>query len=96
MVNLETIIDKIRSKRAELSTHYPIERLAIFGSFARHEATSESDVDIMVEFNKPIGMQFFSLADELEKLLQLKVDLVSKNGIKPAYFAEIEPELIDV
>lgn len=96
MVNLETIINKLRGKQQLLESRYPISRLAIFGSFARHEATPESDVDIMVEFNQPIGMQFFSLADELENLLQLKVDLVSRNGIKPAYFAEIEKELINV
>jgi hypothetical protein len=63
MVNVETIIDKIRQKRHSLESRYPIGRLAIFGSFARQEATPESGVDIMVEFNKPIGMQFFSLAD---------------------------------
>ena len=54
------------------------------------------DIDIMVEFSKPVGFQFFELADELENLLQCHVDLVSRNGIKPAYYAEIVNELVDV
>lgn len=94
MVSLEKLIRKINKDSADLFLRYPIERLAICSSFAREEATPESDIDIMVEFNQAIGKEFFSLAVELENLLQLKVDLVSKMGIKPAYFSEIETELI--
>ncbi|MDI1233104.1 MAG: hypothetical protein PSX81_02350 [bacterium] len=47
----------------------------------------------MVEFTRLIGIEFIDLADELEHLLNTKVDLVSKNGIKPEYFTQIENEL---
>ena len=55
-----------------------------------------SDVDILVELNQPIGFAFFDLAKKLETHLQISVDLVSRNVIKPAYFAAIEPDLIYV
>jgi hypothetical protein len=50
----------------------------------------------MVDFSRPIGIAFINLADELETILQMKVDLVSKGGIKPTYFAVIQPDLIYV
>jgi predicted nucleotidyltransferase len=57
--------------------------MGIFGSFARNEQSDTSDIDILVEFDKPIGLKFVDLANELEMILNNKVDLVSKNGVKP-------------
>jgi hypothetical protein len=51
---------------------------------------------IVVDFSKPIGIEFIDLANDLEKLLNRKVDLISKDGIKPKYFREIQPEIIYV
>lgn len=50
-------------------------------------------MDILVEFNRPIGLEFIDLAEELEQILQIKVDLVSKKGIKKKYLKSIETEL---
>jgi len=47
----------------------------------------------LVEFNKPIGIEFIDLAEELEVILNLKVDLVSKKGIKAEYLKSIQKEL---
>jgi predicted nucleotidyltransferase len=58
--------------------------------------TENSDIDILVEFTKPVGIEFIDLADELEKMLKSKVDLVSKNGIKPKYYEAIKKDLIYV
>ena len=62
----------------------------------RNDFSPESDIDIMVDFSRPIGIEFIDLADELEAKLKRKVDLVSRKGIKPQYFNAIEPELIYV
>lgn len=61
----------------------PIKRAFLFGSFARDEANSNSDIDILVELDhsEPIGMKFFGFQAELAELLKKKVDLVSANGI---------------
>lgn len=67
--------------------------MAIFGSYGRGQQGEDSDVDILVDFQKPIGIEFIDLANELESLLKLKVDLVSKNGIRPQYFKQIEQDL---
>ena len=70
--------------------------MALFGSYARNEAQSESDIDILVEFNKPVGFEFIDLAVELEEMLEHKVDLVSKKGVKPQMLPFIEKDLIYV
>ena len=75
---------------------YPIKSLAIFGSFSRNEQGANSDLDILVEFNDKIGLQFMDLANELEKLVETKVDLVSKKGVKKQYLESIEEDLIYV
>ena len=70
--------------------------MALFGSVARNEENESSDIDILVEFNKNVGIEFIDLADELEKLLSNKVDLVSNKGIKNKYFQHIKRDLIYV
>ena len=72
---------------------YGLSILAVFGSYGRGQENQNSDVDILVDFKKPIGVEFIDLADELENILKLKVDLVSKNGLKPQYFEVIEKDL---
>jgi predicted nucleotidyltransferase len=61
----------------------PVKKAYLFGSFARNEAKSNSDIDILVEldYEKLIGMKFFSFEPELEKLLNRKVDLVTIDGL---------------
>ena len=67
------------------STREPRERfgvssIAIFGSYARGEETELSDVDILVEFERPIGWEIVDLKDYLESLLGVRVDLITKNA----------------
>ncbi len=97
MSEKQTIITILKKAKPSLEKKYGVKDLALFGSYSRNEAnTDKNDVDIMVDFSKPIGLAFVDLADELEQLLQLKVDLVSRKGIKPKYFTVIEPDLIYV
>jgi predicted nucleotidyltransferase len=70
--------------------------LGLFGSVVRDDFSPESDIDIIVDFSRPIGIEFIDLADELETQLKRKVDLVSKKGIKPQYFKAIESDVIYV
>lgn len=93
MTNLSNIITILKNNKQRLTEKYGLSVLAIFGSYCRGQQTENSDVDILVDFNRPIGIEFIDLADELEKLLKIRVDLVSKNGIKPQYFEHIQADL---
>lgn len=93
MNTLGQVTTALSLHKPELISRFHVKKMAIFGSFARNEQKKTSDVDILVEFNAPVGMEFIDLANYLESLLKRKVDLVSRNGIKPKYFREIKNDL---
>ncbi|MBK9478915.1 MAG: nucleotidyltransferase family protein [Bacteroidetes bacterium] len=93
MRSLTEIKETLNSNKLRLTEKYGLSFMAIFGSYGRGQQTESSDIDILVDFQKPIGVEFIDLANELERILKAKVDLVSKNGIKPQYFKEIEQDL---
>ena len=62
----------------------------------RGEASAGSDIDILVDVEPSIGLDFVTLANKLEQLTGHKVDLVSRRAIKPLLWKQIEPELVDV
>lgn len=96
MKTLNEITTILKTHKEGFHLKYHINELAIFGSYSRGENTENSDIDILFDYDKEIGWEFLRFATELEDLLKLKVDLVSKKGIKPKYFTEIEKELIYV
>jgi predicted nucleotidyltransferase len=93
---LETVKSLLTKLKPELVKRYPIASIGLFGSIVRDDFTSNSDVDIIVDFNDKIGIEFVTLADELEQKLNHKVDLVSRGGIKQRYFDVIESQIIYV
>ncbi len=61
-----------------------VRALSIFGSVARDEATAGSDVDVLVEFDRPVGFfHLFDVQEQLEALLGCRVDLVTPGGLRP-------------
>jgi len=95
-MSTETILALLKNRKDALFMRFHLKNMALFGSYSRTDFNNESDIDILVEFEKTPGFEFIALADELEKLLKNKVDLVSKNGIKPKYYKFIENDLIYV
>jgi hypothetical protein len=96
MTEKAEILQVLRSVKAELLKAYPVKAIALFGSFSRGDFTKDSDIDILVEIDGKIGGRFIDLANEIEVALGRKVDVVSKNGIKPRYLNRIKEELIYV
>jgi predicted nucleotidyltransferase len=90
------IIAQLKAIKPILQKEFPVQRLALFGSWARGEQDDSSDIDILVEVDPSIGLRFVSLAERLETSLGLPVDLVSRRSVKPSLWAQIESELIDV
>lgn len=72
-----------RNKLKDYFSDKPIKRAYLFGSFARNEEKSDSDLDILVEldYTEPIGMKFFGFQADLEDLLNIKVDLLTTDGL---------------
>jgi len=96
MKTLQEIKSTLSSHKNRLFKDYPIKSMAIFGSYSRKEQKETSDVDILVEFSDKIGIRFIDLAEDLESIIGLKVDLVSKKGMKEKYLISIDSDLIYV
>ena len=93
----EVVLQTLKQKNAELITKFGVKSLQLFGSVARDEATPTSDVDLLVEFNRPVGyFGLFALQDYLEKLLGCPVDLGTPDSLKPYIKDRIMGELIRV
>ena len=93
----EKIIAQLRALRPTLEQQMGIKRLRVFGSVARGEAGPESDVDLIADFNKFPGFQFFTLDQKISTLLGgRKVDFTTENGLHRALKSKILSEARDV
>ena len=96
-MNREQAVTLLTRHKPELAQRFSVTRLALFGSAARNDANSESDVDILVGFDGPatskryFGVQFF-----LEDLFHRPVDLVTEKALRPELRPYIEQETINV
>ena len=96
MKTISEITGILEENKKGLSTRFKIKELGVFGSYSRGEQQEESDLDILVNFSQPIGLDFVELAMELEGILDIKVDLVSRGAIKSELWKYVEEDLIYV
>ena len=91
------VIDILKQHRAELEAQFGVRRLALFGSAARDQMRSDSDIDVLVELAAPVSYErYFALLERLERLLGRRVDLVTERGLKPRARRHVEQDLVRV
>ena len=78
----QTIEERIRKVKPYLQNEFGVDQIGYFGSFANGDYRADSDVDVLVSFNKKIGWKFFDLKDYLETAIGRKVDLVTEGALK--------------
>lgn len=94
---IDQIIMKLRENKPVLEEKYKVKTLGVFGSYVRGEQKISSDLDILVEFEKPVGLfEFMELEEFLETKMGVKIDLVSKKALKPRIGKHILEEVINV
>ncbi len=94
MLKKNLILDKIRNHHTEIR-QYGVKRLGLFGSFARGEEQTTSDLDFVVEFEHKTFDAYMGLKQYLEELFGCHVDLVLPNTIKTRIRSRILGELVD-
>jgi uncharacterized protein len=92
----EEILSLLAQNKTELANRFKVHRLALFGSYARGDQRPGSDVDILVDIDPSVGLEFVTLATQIEQLLGLPVELVSRRAVKPNKLEYIEQDLIYV
>jgi len=96
VITKEEILKTLARDKSELQKRFKVSKMALFGSYARGDQQPDSDVDILVEVDPSIGLDFVTLANQIEKLLGTTVDLVSIRAINPKAMKLIEKELVYV
>jgi hypothetical protein len=96
MTELTSIKDRLAKLKPELQERFFLNSIGLFGSVVREDFTPSSDVDIIVDFTKAVGIEFIDVGNFIEAQLDKKIDLVSRNGVKKRYFEQIEPEIVYV
>lgn len=97
MSALQEITASLAQLKPVLMTRYHVKSIGLFGSVVRPDfSEATSDVDVIVEFSEPIGIEFVDLAQFLESHIHRKIDVVSRQGIKPKYLRQLESEIVYV
>lgn len=96
-ITLEDILGTLKSQLPDLEKGYGVKSLGVFGSYARGESRSRSDLDLLVEFDRaPTMFEFVRLERHLTAILGVKVDLVMKTALKPEIGKRILAEVVPV
>jgi uncharacterized protein len=82
MLTREKILELLQAKYPFLAAEFGVSKIGLFGSFAKGQPDETSDIDIIVEFDRPIGFRFIELVEYLENLLGRKVDVLTPQGIQ--------------
>lgn len=93
MLNEKTLSEKLTTLKPILAQKYHVSKLGYFGSYAKGLANESSDVDILVEFAKPVGWEFFRVQDAIEEILGIPIDLVTQKAIREPMRERIFQEL---
>jgi predicted nucleotidyltransferase len=94
MIDIEKIIYELKNHKLEIEKDFNVKEIGVFGSYVRGEESSDSDIDILVDFEKPIDLfRFLDLEEKLSELFNKKVDLVSKKSLKPFIGEQILKEV---
>jgi len=82
MLTKEAITKLLRESYPYLAAEYGVKRIGLFGSYAKDIPTQASDIDLVVEFERPLGFKFIELSEYLERLLGHEVDILTPTGIQ--------------
>ena len=82
MLTRQKILELLQAKSPYLAAEFGVSKIGLFGSYLKGQPDETSDIDIIVEFERPIGFRFFELVDYLEDLLGRRVDVLTPAGIQ--------------
>lgn len=74
-------INEIADRISPVAEAYDIDRIYLFGSYARGEATENSDIDLYVEFSSPLGLRYCSFVSDIEECLGVQVDIITRAAL---------------
>ena len=96
MLTKNYIESTLKKLKPILVKKYAIKNIGFYGSYVKNLQTNSSDIDILLELNKPLGWDFFTIQNELEDILKVKIDLATKKSLHPDLQSQILKEVVFV
>jgi hypothetical protein len=93
MLTKEKIIELLQENYPYLVAEYGVKKIGLFGSFAKGTSDETSDVDLIAEFDRPIGFKFIEFTDFLERLFGRKVDVLTPAGLEGIRVSRIAKDI---
>ncbi len=93
MLTKEETIKLLKNELPYLKAIFGVKRIGLFGSYAKGIQRENSDVDLIVEFEKPIGLKFVELAEYIENILGKKVDILTPAGVKSIRIKKVADDI---
>ena len=93
MESRQQILNTLVGIRPQLSEKFAVSTIGLFGSALRDDYSPNSDIDIIVDFSRPVGIEFIDLAEFLESKFNRRVVLISRKGINSKFFDLIKSEI---
>jgi len=95
MTNRGRMIQLLQEKQSYLAAEFGVSKIGLFGSYAQGRTKETSDIDIVIEFSRPIGFRFFELVDYLESMLGAQVDVLTPAGIQNIRIKSIAKDITE-
>jgi len=89
----QKVIELLRKEIPYLKENYGVKKIALFGSVVKGKYTKSSDIDMVVEFEKPIGLRFMDLAEYLEKKMGRKTDILTAEGVRSIRIKKVAQDI---
>ena len=91
----EQITKILQDQRTYLRAEFGVEKIGLFGSYSKGTAHTGSDIDLIIEFARPIGFRFVELAEYLETLLGTPVEILTPAGVEGIRIPQVASEIQD-
>ena len=95
MLTKKEVIEIPRRELPYFVSRYGVKRIGLFGSYAKGTQAEDSDVDVVVEFERPIGLKFVEFGDYLERILGKKTDILTPAGIEGIRIRRVAEDIRD-
>ena len=96
-MNRSDVLSLLRAHKTALARRFGVAELSLFGSFARDQATVDSDIDLLVQFDGPTtSKRFFGTQFYIEDLLGRRVDLVTEKALRAELRPYVQREIVNV
>jgi len=91
----EKIVKLLRENYPYLAAEYGVARIRLFGFYVNGQPSDNSDIDILVEFERPIGFRFVDFAEYLEQIFGRKEDILTPTGVREIRVAQVAKNITE-